>query len=305
MRNRAREVFRAWHELIDLSSSGVNIRTINRWKSDNEKYNPTGNSARVIAESVWKIMQNPGKSDKKAALLKAVPELPPDKLANAVEFAAWFSEFAESQSIKRESKERNIKVEILVAAPGTTSKAEFQPIEAKKTLPVHPLQRVHIRITPFRPACIYVLWVRPDGSLEPLFPWTAAGIDHQQNIKRTELRLPPDESWNFEEKRGLETLVVFTRNEPLDKQALSAIAARRGWKPIGIHEPVPGPFVDNLSELATGASSAAVRLNRSNPLPITDPSGLVLKRHMAIAARLSDYLDGGVCVSFGNDGKPV
>jgi hypothetical protein len=292
---------------------GMDSREFRRWFKG--KAEPTGESAQKVAFSMWDdldLKNNLDAREKVFGKIEAViPNAPchywrTDEKFDRSAFGDWFFKLAEAGRGGGGPKEPLTfeAVEVLVAPPGARQPADFKPV-ASNVLPVKAKQLLRIRITPSRPAYIYVLWITPLGIVETNFPWKLGfsderrcddlAVEQEQRLASLELPLPPADgnlnAWSFDETRGLETLVALARDNALQpkerKEMLGRLKAK--FPAADARSRIdPGPYPFELIPIRSrGIIYREVTLN--NP---------VMTRHQTVAARLGLCYDAGQCLSF-------
>lgn len=123
-------------------------------------------------------------------------------------------------------------------------------------LPVQTGELVRFEAQLNQPAYIYLLWVSPDGSTVPIYPWDSERASGWEaplvpNSNRTTdhvlCPLNPDEGFEIVEPAGIQTVVLLARRTPLNSnidlaQVLSGLPAT----PMLAMNDTPGPLLRGL-----------------------------------------------------------
>jgi serine/threonine protein kinase len=130
------------------------------------------------------------------------------------------------------------------------------PATEKGALPIHTGEIVRFEVQLNQPAHIYLLWVSPDGNVEPIYPWDSehhAGWDapHLANSDRANdhvmCPLSPDRGFEVVEPAGLQTVVLLARRQPLDQKLdLAQVLSGLPSTPILAMNSTPGPILRGL-----------------------------------------------------------
>ncbi|MFO1512223.1 MAG: hypothetical protein U1F83_04805 [Verrucomicrobiota bacterium] len=298
---------------LNRKMRGVDSREFRRWFKG--KTEPSGESAQKVAFCMWDDLDLKNNSAAREKIFRKIESVVPDAPCHSWRedekfdrsaFGDWFFRLADSWRGGGGPKEplTLTTVEVLVAPLGARQPADFTPVTSN-VLPVKAEQLLRIRITPSRPAYIYVLWINTLGIVETNFPWKVGpsdecrcddlAVEQEQQLALLELPLPSVvgslKAWSFDKSRGWETLVALARENPLQSKERKEMLRRLKAKLPAADAKSrisPGPHPFELIPIRTrGINSVEVTLN--------DP---VLARHQTVAARLGPCYDAGQCLSF-------
>lgn len=201
--------------------------------------------------------------------------------------------------------ELTLSVQVLVAPATACSVQEFQPLSAD-LVPVHGGQLVRLHIAPSRAAYLCVLWVTPNGEVQPVYPGQPGQWPTEEELSKAakvnELTLPlwgpgdPRQPWKFKPEAGLETLVVLAREKRLTAEVCGKLRDALHHLPRlrRAPSPAPGPHLFDLRSF----HPVPARLVFDGPV-LADP---VAERHAALARALGARCEAGQALSFLNAG---
>lgn len=111
---------------------------------------------------------------------------------------------------------------VYVRPPG--AKQDTYRIGEVGALPVRSGQSMSVEVQYNRPAHTYLIWLGPDGTVVPLYPWNMDMIEDKTltspppKCRPTRFLLSPmtiGGGWPFGQASGLETVLLLARREPL------------------------------------------------------------------------------------------
>lgn len=130
------------------------------------------------------------------------------------------------------------------------------PATEPGALPVQTGELVRFEVQLNQPAYVYLLWVSPDGTTVPIYPWDSerfAGWDAPlvANSDRTSdyilCPLNPDEGFEIVEPAGIQTVVLLARRTPLDGNVdLAQVLTGLPSTPMLAMNETPGPLLRGL-----------------------------------------------------------
>jgi hypothetical protein len=189
---------------------------------------------------------------------------------------------------------------LLASSRGKTPLAFHQVSEA---VPVSGGQVLMVRATISRPAYLYAFWVRPDGEVQPIYPWVPGKwnlMAVSKELALSSLELPRKDaagefdSWKIGKTPGLETLVVAARSGCMSThEGLGLREDFQKLKPVHRIKIFPGPH-----QYTFGGRTAGTRIEFHGG-KIVDS---VAQRHGEIEKRLAIWFETGACLSFLNAG---
>jgi hypothetical protein len=171
-------------------------------------------------------------------------------------------------------------------------------------LPLRTRDQIRIAATLNRPAYVYLLWIDSEGQVLPVYPWRPGRWSERpaEESPCDRLSLPPrhDAGWPMGGVRGMETLVLLARDEPLPP-AVDLQAALGG---LG-RQPCQGASDAALVEFENGIAVSVAKEQDRGPQffdaeQIDDP---VLKTQRRLAEALGPHFPLIRAVSFANRGK--
>lgn len=130
------------------------------------------------------------------------------------------------------------------------------PATEPGALPVQTGELVRFEVQLNRPAYVWLLWVSPDGSTVPIYPWDSerfAGWDapyvanSDQATDHILCPLNPDEGFEIVEPAGIQTVVLLARRQPLDRNVdLAQVLSGLPPTPMLAMNETPGPLLRGL-----------------------------------------------------------
>lgn len=138
------------------------------------------------------------------------------------------------------------------------------PVTEPGALPVRTGELVRFEVQMNQPAYVYLLWVSPDGKVEPVYPWDSehhpgwnaplvAGGDQAND--HVLCPLSPREGFRVIEPMGLQTVVLLARRKPLDQAIdLARVLTELPATPMLTMNSQPGPILRGLQTGQTAST---------------------------------------------------
>ncbi|MDF1738855.1 MAG: protein kinase [Verrucomicrobiales bacterium] len=165
-----------------------------------------------------------------------------------------------------------------------------------RALPLQSGDSVRLQAELNRSAYCYLIWIEPDGNLSPVFPWEDG---HWEKIPKSEsktitLSLPAiaNRGWPITPTRGMETLILLAREEPLSRDVnIRSLLANLP----------PQPFRPNNMIFEFDAETIEIRgADFTSSAPLQDP---FIKLRSKIFRQLDSNFDLVCGITFANDSK--
>ena len=134
-------------------------------------------------------------------------------------------------------------------------------------LPLQTGEIVRFEVDLNQPAYVYLLWVSPDGSVVPLYPWDAEHFTgweapkvagSARAIDRVMIPTSPNRGFEAVEPLGLQTVVLLARRQPLDERVdLAQLLDGLPTTPMLAMNSAPGPILRGIKTGQTKATDDA------------------------------------------------
>jgi hypothetical protein len=192
-------------------------------------YKPEGRAKVVAAPSLAPQACIPGSLASPNALKKkVVPGLLAGLLFVAILALVPYFAYYRSAHLERDQRSRPTPaaasafkgwIDVRIWQPGNEQRRGLR-LRHPGTLPLQAKDQIRIEAGLNRTAYLYVLWVDPNGKVEPVYPWRPGHWDQrpaaEEPTDRLSLPEKPDEGWPIQQGiAGMETLVMLARQTPL------------------------------------------------------------------------------------------
>ncbi|MEJ7595088.1 MAG: serine/threonine-protein kinase [Planctomycetaceae bacterium] len=134
-------------------------------------------------------------------------------------------------------------------------------------LPLQTGEIVRFEVDLNQPAYVYLLWVSPDGSVVPLYPWDAEHFTGWEApkvagsgraIDHVTIPTSPNRGFEAVEPLGLQTVVLLARRQPLDERVdLAQLLDGLPTTPMLAMNATPGPILRGIKTGQTKATDDA------------------------------------------------
>jgi serine/threonine protein kinase len=127
-------------------------------------------------------------------------------------------------------------LKVQVWDPGKKSPRHGQNFDSPGILPLRFGDQIRVEAKTNRPAYLYLIWITSDGEAIPIYPWTPETPwkpeywrrrpKDEKPVDTVSLPTRAGKAWPIESGRGLETILLLARDEPLpDGIAMEALFA--------------------------------------------------------------------------------
>lgn len=209
-----------------------------------------------------------------------------------------------AQGAPSESRVLRGSVDILVWDPDDAQRRGISLYEPGAH-PLRPGDQVRVECRLSRKAYPYLIWIDSSGQALPLFPWTPGDWESrptsEQPVDRISLPDRSDEGWAIEGQPGMETLMLFLRDVPLDAAGAAALRTTL--------EQLPPQPAHHAGALVTFENGRVVRVRQEqlrgpnvvDPRKLDDP---VLETQRVLTEQLGDDFLWSCGISFSNQATP-
>ncbi|MCY2995040.1 MAG: protein kinase [Planctomycetota bacterium] len=191
--------------------------------------------------------------------------------------------------------------DILVWNPAVVVRRGLR-LQERQALPLRFGDQIRVEARLNRPAYVYLVWIDSQGVAWPVYPWTPGDWTsrpaRETPLERLALPAAVDEGWPLHGPRGMETLLLLARDQPLPAavqlDVLFANLPRQSCQ-----DPQALVWFENGRPVAA-AEDGLRGPQFSNPLRIDDP---VLQTQELLCRRLEPYFSVLRAVSAASQGE--